>query len=479
MPDHFIEFGNLVSDVVSSRDTDADQRRRETRMKLYRQIPNDFMLATPLTKIVMSNKGEPVANPKFEWGMEVHDDMYVLSTGVYTDALSTPVGNTATAADTSIWIKMAADSARQFVEHEVVQVRSMHASSFSATGHDKCVHAIVQASGITINGANSFLLVTLLEADTDKALYYSFQASYTCYVSPIAPAYPEGSQLPWSRYREPTEQYNYTQIQMAGLGLTGTELSNAQRFDKIESTYNRYWRQVLDRFNRGVERQLIWGLRDKRPATVNMGNGNQTVDQYLSAGIYWMLTNLSSNSSNVIDIANTTTFGGTTFAGSSWNEGAYDFFKLYMLDKSKKSGSRKQLYLSGEAKLAITNMFESMTQVQVTSSFKNKWGFQVTKIEGLSCELELMVHQDLSCNPAWNRLGILIEPEKLQWRSKQGRDMTVIKSIKDLKAKANVEDGFAWRDATKEGIFMDGGLLVDDIDGMGIIKNLGRDFAAA
>lgn len=476
MANPFVEFGNLVPDVVSSKGTDADQRKRETRAKLYRQMPNDNMLATPLTKIVMSNKGESVQNPKYEWAMEAHDDLYVNPTGAYTDAsLTTAVTNTATAAGTTIYLNMAADSARQFVVHEHIQLRALHATDDSVAGHEAAVHAIVTA--ITVNGASSYLTLTTLEADTAKALYYAFQTGYLAYASPIAPAMPEGSQLPWSRYREATEHFNYCQILMAGLGLTGTELSNAQRFD--EDTYNRYWRQVHDRFNKYVERVIMWGIRDKRDATVDMGAGGQTVEQYSTGGLYWMLGNLSDNPSNIINLRNVTKFEGMDFTGKSFDEGFYDFLKLYLLNKSKKSGMRKQMYLSATAKQYILNMFESLTSIQVDPFTKNKWGFFVTKVHGLNCELEMIQHQDLSCNPAWERVAFIIEPEKLQWRSKKGRDMTVIRSIKDLKKKTNVEDGFAWRDATKEGIFMDGGLLVDDIDGMGIITGLGRDFATS
>lgn len=477
MSNAFIEFGNLVSDVVTSYGTDSDQRKRETRAKLYRQLPNSNMKNTPLTKIVMSNPGDSVQNPKFEWGMESHDDRYVQPTGAYESNtnLNDPVDDEAQASGATIYLKMAAADARQFVEHEEIEVRAIHATDDSTTGHQANVHAVV--TDITINDANSYLTLTLCEEDTSKALYYAFQSGFSAYASPISTAMPEGSQLPWNRYREATEHYNYTQIFMAGLGLTGTELSNAQRF--TEQTYERYWRQVHDLFNTYIERAILWGTRQKLTATVDMGAGSQSVEQYRTGGLRWAFTNSDlGNNRNVFNIRTTTTFQDYNFSGKTWEEGGYDYLKLMLLYLSKKSGTRKQMYLSSEGKLSIMNLFESMTNVHVEPYTKDKWGFEVTKIIGLNCDLELIQHTDLSCNPAWNRIAFILEPEKIQWRSKKGRDMTVIRSAKDLKKKANVEDGFAWRDATKEGIFMDGGLLFDDIDGMAMITNLGCDFAS-
>lgn len=479
----FVEFGNLIPDVVASANMTSDQRHRETRAKLYRQMPNENMKQTPLTKIVLSNTGDSVQNPKFEWGMFAHNDRYVAATGAYTDVLSTPVGATAqTASGTTLYLKMAEVSAKQFTLYEEIECRLIatadtHADAFSS------VHAQISANPV-LNGANSYLTVKLLEQDlgnggvNGNVLGCGFAgAAGTVYVSSISTAMPEGSSLPWQRYREPAEQYNYTQIIMAGMGLTGTELSNATRF--TENTYNMYLKQMHEQFNSYVERAILFGTRAKTSVTLDLGNGNQVVDQYRTGGLRYMLKNMGNAAGNILNIPLIGAYGDYDFTGKTWLEGGYDFLKLFLVDKSRKSGMRKQLYCGCDAMMFLINLFESMTNVQVTTNHKDRWGFTVTRIDGLNCVLELIQHADLSCNAAWTRTAFVIEPEKLQWRVKKGRDMTLIRSPKDLKKMSNIENGWTWRDGVKEGIVMDGGLLADDIDGMAIINGIGCDFKAS
>jgi len=484
----FIEFGTVVSDVIASNDTNADQRIREARTKLYRQLPNRNMKRFPLTKIVMSNAGRPSQNPKIEWGMESHDARYVIPTYTFTDALSTAVTNTASAAKSDIYIQMAEASAQQFVKYEEVDFHVISTTD-SNPGHEANVKLQVSEDP-TLNGANSYIRCRTLEEDTGKALYYGNGnvATYTAYASPAAVAMPEGSSLPWNRFREVTEHYNYLQTFMAGLGLTGEELSNAQRFD--ENTYTRYWKQVLDYYHTQIERAIRYGVRNG-PAetgtytaiTADMGAGSQSVSQYRTGGLEWMIKNLGSQvisgtPDNYIDIRQITTFQDMDFSASSWATGGYDFIKYLFLYLSQKSDSRKQWHVSSYGKLAIMNLFEGMTNVMVEPFAKNEWGFEVTRIHGLNCEVDLFQDADLSLNPAWQYNSFIIEPENLQWRTKKGRDMTVIKSLKDLKKNTVIEDGFGFRDATKEGIMMEGGLQVDNLDGMAWVVGIGRDFHA-
>lgn len=112
----YMEFGNLVQDVVSSHGTNADQRIQERRAKLYRQTPNKNMMDTPLTKMVMSNLGSGKEAPEFKWSMQSHDPRFVHVTagGVHkVDTLNSAVGATEQMdADASVYLKMTANDAR-------------------------------------------------------------------------------------------------------------------------------------------------------------------------------------------------------------------------------------------------------------------------------------------------------------------------------------------------------------------------------
>lgn len=487
MPDPFIEFGNLVPDVVSSYGTTADQRVRETRAKLYREMPNDAMEESPLTKIVMSNIGASKQAPEFEWGMIAHDDRYIKATGAYdSSALNSAISATAqTAAGVTVYIKMAAADARRFVVYEEVEMRFHASTGETHADHDATVHGMVMSRAI--NGVSSYISVKLYEQDLGNGgvngnVLGRFAADYSgggiLYVTPISVAMPEGSGLPWHRYREPTEKKNYIQTIMAGLALTGEELTNAQRFDS--NTYERYWKQVFDYFNYSIESAILFGSRRNDTVDVDLGNESQTLSQYRTGGLRWMFKHTDfGDNKNIFDIRRTTTFEDYDFTGKTWEEGGYDYFKLLLLYLSKKSGKRKKLYCSGNAKLAILNLFESMTQVQISPHFKDKWGFEVTRIDGLNCSLEISQHALLSLNPGLQSTGFIIEPELLWGVEKKGRGMTVIRSVKDLKDKAKVQDGFGWRDMTKEGIFTTFGFGADNLDAMCMLKGIGSDFASS
>ncbi len=485
MGEAYIEFGSLVPDVVSHYGTDADQRVQERRAKLYRETPNKNMETTPLTKIVMGNLGSAKQNPEFKWGMQAHDDRYVEVTagGAYTDALSTPVGETEQLSeDDYVYLKMPLASARQLVKYEEVML-TLLCDDDSAADHGATLMG--QVAERTFNGANSYIKVALFHDDTGNGgvngnvLGTFNQGSATLNVSPISPAMPEGSKLPWTRYREATEKMNYIQTIMAGLGLTGEELSNAQVF--TEDTYKRYWRQVWNQFNMYIERAILFGTRRKAEVEADIGTGElQTLQQYRTGGLYWMFKHADfGNSRNIIDIRKTTTFEGYDFTGKDWSEAGWDFFKQLMLKLSQKSANRKKMYTSATAKQEIINFFESMAHVQVDTKHRDAWGFEVTRIDGLNCSLEISQHADFSCNPALERSAIIIEPELISGCHKKGRGLAVIRSVKDLKSKQVVESGFAWQDAIHEGIFTTLGLEVDNLDAMCFIKNLGCDFQAS
>ena len=479
----FMEFGNLVQDVVSSHGTDADQRVQERRAKLYRQTPNKNMLDTPLTKMVMSNLGAAKEAPEFKWSMQSHDPRFVqVSAGGAhkADTLNSAVGETEQlAADASVYLKMNANSARQVLKFEEVML-TLLADSDTHADHGASLHGEVASR--VINGDNSYVQVKLFNKDTGgggangNILGQFNQGSARLVVSPIAPAMPEGSKLPWTRFREPTEKENYIQTFMAGLGLTGEELSNAQIF--TESTYKRYWLQLWKQFNTYIERSILFGTKRKATVDDNLTGEIQTLSQYRMGGLLWMLKDSNfGNGANVFDVRKVGSFMDTNFTSSTWDTGAYDFLKLLLIKLSNFSSGRKKMYTSAVAKQEIINLFERMAHVTVDTKHKDAWGFEVTRIDGLNCSLEIAQHTDFSNNPALERDAIIVEPELISGVHKKGRGLAVIKSVKEMKSR-QVEDGFGWRDAIHEGIFTTLGLEVDNLDAMCYVKNLGYDFAS-
>jgi len=285
-------------------------------------------------------------------------------------------------------------------------------------------------------------------------------------------AAPENSTIPPGRFREPTIVYNYSQIIMAGLSITGSELADKSLFD--EETYARYMRQTMDRFHEQFERMIKFGVRDEFTTTVNYFGQTETVKRWRCGGLRWAHRTLGGNYICIPDVG---VFEGYDFTGKKWETHGELFMQLLMNKLSKKSGSAKKVFVSSTGRLIFNELFKAATNITVGIYTKDKWGFDVEEIRGMNCKLEL--HQDagLSMNPAWERIMFIVEPDKIEFRPRRGRDLTVIRSKKD--AKAAVENGWTWRDGIREGVFIDGTITFDDLDGMAVIEGIGHDFKAA
>ncbi len=461
----FIEFGNLIPGTVSQNDSNADYKPADIRAQLYKQMPSEYMQRYPLTKMVLSRRGKIAGQPKVQWGMEALNDHVATITQCYTDSgLSSAVGVSAgTAAASTIYIKLAEAQAKKCRALEEMEVRHCATSGVQGT-------VMVDIAEVSLAGSSSYLKVTTLETDTDNVLGKTslLQGSIT------SMAVPEGSMLPGGKYVEPTLQYNFSQIIMAGLSITGSELADISYFD--EDIYERYLRQTHEDFNSQTERALKFGIRAATTASVTIDGYAQTVKRYKMGGLRWMHKNLGGN---YIRIPEVTTKWGTDFSGKTWAQSGYPFMKLLLHELGKKAGARKVLMASSRTMLDICDMFEGMSNVTIGASFKNAWGFEVTEVRGLNARLQLLQDADISNNTGWENLVFIVEPDKFTMRPRKGRDMTLIRSSADLKKVMQIENGFTWRDAVKEGIVADFSFTVDDLDGQAVIDGWGRDFASS
>lgn len=466
----FIQLGNLIPGVVGQGDVNSDYKVHDIRASLYKQMPSEYMERYPLTKMVLGRRGKIAQVPKIEWGMEALNDRVGDIAACYSDVGLTTMPNAGLAAGSTVYLKLAGSDApaclaqaHKFRPYEEIELR--HCSTSGVQGTLMLDVVLVEEAGTA-----SYLKCTTLETDSDNVLRNTslLKASIT------SMAVPEGSGLPGGKYTEPTMHFNYSQIIMAALSVTGSELADISVFD--ESTYERYLRQTHDDFNAQVERALKLGVRMATTASVNVDGYAQTVKRYKMGGLRWMHKSLGGN---YLRIPEVTTFGGETFTGKTWAQVGYPFLKTLLYTLGKYAGSRKILLASSKVMQDISDMLESMTAVTIGPTFKNAWGFEVNEVRGLNCRLQLQQDADLSLNSAWEDMVYIVEPDKFQMRPRKGRDMTLIRSSADLKKAMQIENGFTWRDALKEGIVADFSFTVDDLDGMAVIEGWGRDFASA
>lgn len=466
----FIQLGNLIPGVVSQNDSNADHKVHDIRASLYKQMPSAYMERFPLTKMVLGNRGKIAQVPKIEWGMEACNDRVGDIAQCYKDASLSVQPDLATVAGSTVYLKMAGDDAaaceaqaKKFRALEEIELRHVATTGVQGT-------LMLDVALVEVAGTASYIKCTTLETDSDNVLRETslLKGSIT------SMAVPEGSGLPGGKYVEPTMHFNYSQIIMAALSVTGSELADISVFD--ESTYERYLRQTHDDFNAQVERMLKFGIRMATTASVTIDGYAQTVKRYKCGGLRWMHKTLGGN---YLRIPEVTTFGGETFTDKTWAQVGYPFMKVLLHELGKKAGARKVLLASSKVMLDICDMLEAMTSVTIGPTFKNAWGFEVQEVRGLNTRLQLQQDADLSLNSAWENTVFIVEPDKFQMRPRKGRDMTLIRSNADLKKVMQVENGFTWRDALKEGIVADFSFTVDDLDGMAVIEGWGRDFATS
>ncbi len=463
MSNAFIQFGNMIPGVVSQQDSDPDHKPRDVRAKLYEQMPAEYMQRYPLTKMVMSKRGKIAGQTKVEWGMQAMNDRVFAVEEVHDNANMSSLVSGETAAGATVYLLVSEADAQKLRPLEEAEIR--HCAPTGVQGYTMVDIAAIDSTNVSPGKRR--VTATVLEADEDQALAEASLLQGTV----TSMAVPEGSKLPPGKFQEPTMHFNYSQIIMAGLSVTGSELADISYFD--ETVYDRYLRQTHEDFNAQVENALKFGVRKATTATVNIDGYEQTVKRHKMGGMRWMHRNLGGH---YLRIPNVTSFGGTSFSGKTWNQASYEFLKVMMYELGKAANPQKVLLASGKVMLDISNMFESMTNVTIGSTFKNAWGFEVTEVRGLGCRLQLLQDAGLSFNSGWEDLVMIVEPERFEMRPRKGRDMTLIRSSADLKKLMKIENGFEWRDALKEGIVADFSFTVDNLDGMAFIEGWGRDF---
>ncbi len=455
----------IAGDVVTQKQVESStyiRKEREERRKLYEQLPHEDLKEFPFTKMLMTKKGNPVKNYKTEWFLQTLPIEHGQSTITSVNAGSGTITLNASSGLLSQ------------IKPRTNEVFTLVKVSSGAVTHRIPVEYVSAGSG-----TYTFRVIKGEDDNGTVAGFYpaggwssGLATSDTVYISPAYTVFPEGSGLPPGRFQTPIGFYNYSQIVMEAFAITGSELADLDIFD--ESKYNRYVKQTFRRFNNQIENIIRYGVR--RMDSANTYDGDEGQRTWCGGLEYFMKQYMSNN------IINIPTLGDSedlkfNFTGMTWQEGCYDFIKCLLTYIGKTSVRRKTLIGSVDVIKNINDVLETMTNVNVETRVKNDWGFEVTRIHSTLCELDLLIDYHSTINPGFNSIVWIITPDMFEYRPRINRDITIITSLKDLPSK--VENGFTWRDATKEGMFVDFTIEYNYLDGCAIIYNWGRDFAAS
>lgn len=198
-----------------SGDWSSDERPQNWRQMILRLFPTGM---APLTAITSKMKSERTDDPRFNWFEKDLADQGGAVSNIYIDNLSTAYvyathQSTYGIADATLYVKVAEAVANHFAPNKQVALIDQSRSDVELTAY---VKSVVKA------GANSYLVVQLLEDDDNSASSSTYNLSTVDLIRIIGNGQPEGANMPESIAYDPSPKYNFTQIFMTPLSITRT-----------------------------------------------------------------------------------------------------------------------------------------------------------------------------------------------------------------------------------------------------------------
>lgn len=435
----------------------TDQRPKSWRETLLYLYPNGDM---PLTAILSKMGEEQVDDPEFNWWTKKFPEQAGDVTGVYLNTgLSNaysgtyPAGGTGAVVGTTVYVKMAEASAKEFrVGHQVL-LRDASDPYLDVNG---------KVTARTLNGASSYLTVTLLEADDNS--YGIFGASGHTLAScdramVIGNINAEGAVMPGAITYDPTKYYNYTQIWRTPLSITRTAKKTKLRGPKA---YQEAKREALEIHGVEMEKSFIWGI----PTETN-GGGSSSASAYperTTGGIiHFVRANVPANF-NSYDL-------NSTYSGKAWTAtGGGETWLDAMLEQLFRFGSGEKLGICGSsALLAIQALVKAGAHMDITP-MTTSYGLAVVRWVTPFGTIYLKLHPLMSQESSTRRKVILLEPKNLKFRY---IDDTVFYGEGD-RGEAAPGTNYQRVDATNEEYLTEAGLELHHPDTFMVLDGLGN-----
>jgi len=168
---------------------------REGMLFLY---PNGKL---PLTAITGMLQSKPAKDPMFSWWSKGFPMQGGAVSGVYNDnTMLSAYTAGANAAGKILYVKVAADVAKEFRSGHVAELRTSGSNAVACAGH---------VVGVLVNGNNSCITLSTIEATVaDTSGPNPVDADY---ITIIGNAVPEGGSIPNAVNYNPVRMYNYVQ----------------------------------------------------------------------------------------------------------------------------------------------------------------------------------------------------------------------------------------------------------------------------
>jgi len=409
----------------------TDQRPKNWREMILYLYPNGD---APLTAMLSMMKEERVDDPEYNWWTKALPSQGGAVTDVFTDILSTSYTTGGAAGDT-LYVQMALAVAQEIRAGHVVLLRN--SSNYADDARAKVTQVVK-------NGANSYAVVTLLQADPTTTGIADCDR-----ILVIGNVNAEGAPMPDAIAYNPVKLYNYTQIFRTPLEITRTARRTRLR---TGDAYKEAKRECLELHSIEMEKAFIWGIR-----TENVGD-NGKPERTTGGLIEW----ITGNSGIVTDYTTDTAVA----TGKTWNTGGEEWLDYY-LEQVFRYGSDQRMGICGSGVLlALNKIIKLYGNYQLTSA-TTSYGIKVMEWVTPFGVLQLKRHPLFSYEPTNRNSLIIFDPSDLKYRY---IDDT---SFYDDPEKKNT--GYTRRDGTKEEYLTECGLEFHHPAKTGYFNGFGSD----
>lgn len=354
------------------------------RAGILRIFPNGMAPLTGLTALMTSEK--LTEGPHYHWWTKTLTTQRATVTGIYTDTALGTAYTSGGVAGSILYVKMSeADSAYFRAGHQVLL---RDASDYNVDVNAKVL-------SVTANGASSYIVVRLLEADDNAtATSHDLSDADTCLI--VGNINPQGGTRPEAITQGPTEFSNYTQIFRNSLDLARTLMQTRLR---TGDAYQEAKKDALEQHSIEMEKAFFWGIQSSN--TGANGKPETTTD-----GIVPLIKTYGTTSDYSLD---------TNYSGKTWLDGGADWLDE-QLEVIFRYGSQERLGFAGSgAILGIQKLVKELgfytVNVQTTS-----FGMKVLEWVTPFGSLYLKTHPLFSYEATTRNSVVLIEPKNIKYR---------------------------------------------------------------
>ncbi len=364
--------------MLGTGDWSTNQRPYTWRQMMLYQEPNGDM---PLTALLSMLPQERANDPRYYWWEKTLPAEAGAVTNVYTDVLSTAYTTAGSAGDT-LYVKMAEAISDFFrAGHQCLLVNTANYADDTTA----------KVTSVVKNGANSYLVVKLLEDDPTTTGIADCN-----WVKVVGSISAEGSAMPDAIAYLPTESYNLTQIFKTPLSITRTARQTTLR---TEAQYLASKNEAMKLHGTSIEKAFLHGAR-----TSNTGS-NGKPERTTGGLIKWVKAGgLTSDFSLDSDYDGDTWLGN----GENWLDTQLETVFRY-------GGAQRLAFVGSGVILGINRLIKEHGQYSI-SERTTSYGIKVKRWETPFGDLDMKIHPLFSYDAAYRNSMLVINPADLKYR---------------------------------------------------------------